>query len=86
MANAARRWGMRTYDFVGAVERLEAPAVVRLFESEIKACGFHVCVMAGLRIPGTARPELAVSNGLPTERFGLTTHENFSVMDPFPIA
>jgi len=84
MADAARQWGRRALDFVDAVERLNAPGVVRLFESEIKACGFHAYIMAGLPAPGTALPELTLANGWPSEWFDLYTRENFSALDPVP--
>ena len=42
VADAAREWGTRAFDFVDAGGRLSAPAVVKLFESEINARGFHV--------------------------------------------
>jgi hypothetical protein len=41
VADAAREWGTRAFDFVDAGGRLSAPAVVKLFESEINARGFH---------------------------------------------
>jgi LuxR family quorum sensing-dependent transcriptional regulator len=85
MVDAARQWGRRALDFVDAVERLNAPtSVIQLFESEIKACGFHAYIMAGLPAPGTALPELTVANGWPEEWFELYTRENFSAMDPVP--
>jgi LuxR family transcriptional regulator, quorum-sensing system regulator BjaR1 len=84
MVDAARQWGRRALDFVDAVERLSAPGVVKLFESEIKACGFHAYIMAGLPAPGTALPELTLANGWPAEWFELYTRENFSVLDPVP--
>jgi LuxR family quorum sensing-dependent transcriptional regulator len=84
MPDAARQWGRRALDFVDAVERLNAPGVVELFESEIKACGFHAYIMAGLPAPGTALPELTVANGWPAEWFELYTRENFSALDPVP--
>ena len=84
MPDAARQWGRRALDFVDAVERLNAPGLVKLFESEIKACGFHAYIMAGLPAPGTALPELTLANGWPAEWFELYTRENFSVLDPVP--
>lgn len=84
MADAARQWGRRALDFVDAVERLNAPGVIELFESEIRACGFHAYIMAGLPAPGTALPELTVANGWPMEWFELYTRENFSILDPVP--
>jgi LuxR family transcriptional regulator, quorum-sensing system regulator BjaR1 len=84
MADAARQWGRRALDFVDAVERLSGPGVIKLFESEIEACGFHAYIMAGLPVPGTALPELTVANGWPKEWFELYTRENFSVLDPVP--
>jgi LuxR family quorum sensing-dependent transcriptional regulator len=75
MADAARQWGRRALDFVDAVERLNAPGVVRLFESEI---------MAGLPAPGTALADLTLANGWPDEWFDLYTRENFSALDPVP--
>jgi LuxR family transcriptional regulator, quorum-sensing system regulator BjaR1 len=50
VANAARQWGTRAFDFVDAIERLNAPAVVKLFESEINACGFHAYLHPPLSI------------------------------------
>ena len=84
MADAARQWGRRALDFVDAVERLNAPGVVRLFESEIRACGFHAYIMAGLPAPGTALADLTLANGWPAEWFDLYTRENFSALDPVP--
>ena len=84
MPDAARQWGRRALDFVDAVERLNAPGVVQLFETEIKACGFHAYIMAGLPQPGTALPDLTVANGWPPEWFEVYTRENFSIMDPVP--
>jgi hypothetical protein len=49
--------GRRTLDFVDAVERLNAPDVVKLFESEINACGFHVY----LRPPFGARADAGLA-------------------------
>ncbi len=82
MADAARQWGRRALDFVDAVEHLSAPEVVKLFDSEIRACGFHAYIMAGLPAPGTALSDLTVANGWPAEWFD--TRENFSVIDPVP--
>ena len=84
MANVAQQWGRRALDFVDAVERLNAPGVIQLFEAEIKACGFHAYIMAGLPSPGTSLSDLTVANGWPPEWFELYTRENFSVMDPVP--
>ncbi len=84
MANAAQQWGRRALDFVDAVERLSAPEVIQLFEAEIKACGFHAYIMAGLPSPGTALPDLTVAHGWPPEWFEMYTRENFSAMDPVP--
>jgi len=84
MANVAQQWGRRALDFVDAVERLSAPGVIELFEAEIKACGFHAYIMAGLPSPGTSLSDLTVANGWPPEWFELYTRENFSVMDPVP--
>ena len=84
MANVAQQWGRRALDFVDAVERLSAPGVIELFEAEIKACGFHAYIMAGLPSPGTSLSDLTVANGWPPEWFELYTRENFSVMDPIP--
>ena len=56
----------------------------RLFEAEIKACGFHAYIMAGLPSPGTSLPDLTVANGWPPEWFEIYTRENFSAMDPVP--
>jgi LuxR family transcriptional regulator, quorum-sensing system regulator BjaR1 len=84
MADAAQRWGRRALDFVDAVERLSAPDVIQLFEAEIKACGFHAYIMAGLPSPGTSLSDLTVANGWPPEWFDIYTRENFSAMDPVP--
>ncbi|HLI99884.1 MAG TPA: LuxR family transcriptional regulator [Bradyrhizobium sp.] len=84
MADATRQWGRRALDFVDAVERLSAPGVVQLFENEIRACGFHAYIMAGLPQPGTALADLTVANGWPAEWFEVYTRENFSAMDPVP--
>jgi LuxR family quorum sensing-dependent transcriptional regulator len=84
MADAAQQWGRRALDFVDAVERLGAPDVIQMFEAEIKACGFHAYIMAGLPSPGTSLTDLTVANGWPPEWFEIYTRENFSVMDPVP--
>lgn len=82
MADAARQWGRRALDFVESVERLSVPGVVKLFESEVQACGFHAYIMAGLPAPGTALAERIVVNGWPAEWFELYTRENFIALDP----
>jgi len=84
MADAAQQWGRRALDFVDAVERLSAPAVIQLFETEIKACGFHAYIMAGLPSPGTSLSDLTVAHGWPPEWFEIYTRENFIAMDPIP--
>ena len=84
MADAAQQWGRRALDFVDAVERLDAFDVIQLFEAEIKACGFHAYIMAGLPSPGTSLSDLTVANGWPPEWFDIYTRENFSAMDPVP--
>lgn len=84
MPDAAQQWGRRALDFVDAVERLDAPEVIQMFEAEIKACGFHAYIMAGLPSPGTSLSDLTVANGWPPEWFEIYTRENFSVMDPVP--
>ena len=84
MANVTQQWGRRALDFVDAVERLSAPGVIQLFEAEIKACGFHAYIMAGLPSPGTSLSDLTVANGWPPEWFDIYTRENFSAMDPVP--
>ena len=84
MADAAQQWGRRALDFVDAVERLGAPDVIQMFEAEIKACGFHAYIMAGLPTPGTSLTDLTVANGWPPEWFEIYTRENFSIMDPVP--
>jgi LuxR family transcriptional regulator, quorum-sensing system regulator BjaR1 len=84
MPDAAQQWGRRALDFVDAVERLDAPEVIQVFESEIRACGFHAYIMAGLPSPGTSLSDLTVANGWPPEWFEIYTRENFSVMDPVP--
>jgi LuxR family quorum sensing-dependent transcriptional regulator len=84
MPDAAQRWGRRALDFVDAVERLGAPEIIQMFEAEIKACGFHSYIMAGLPSPGTSLSDLTVANGWPPEWFEIYTRENFSVMDPVP--
>lgn len=76
--------GRRALDFVDAVERLGAPDVIQLFEAEIRACGFHAYIMAGLPSPGTSLSDLTVANGWPPEWFEVYTRENFSAMDPVP--
>jgi LuxR family transcriptional regulator, quorum-sensing system regulator BjaR1 len=84
MADAARQWGRRALDFVDAVERLSAPGVVGLFESEINACGFHAYIMAGIPQPGTALADVTLANGWPREWFEVYTSENFVSVDPIP--
>jgi LuxR family quorum sensing-dependent transcriptional regulator len=84
MPDTAQQWGRRALDFVDAVERLGAPDIIQMFEAEIKACGFHAYIMAGLPSPGTSLSDLTVANGWPPEWFEIYTRENFSVMDPIP--
>jgi len=84
MADAARQWGRRALDFVDAVERLSAPGVVTLFESEIKACGFHAYIMAGIPQPGTALADVTLANGWPPEWFEVYTRDNLVAVDPVP--
>jgi LuxR family quorum sensing-dependent transcriptional regulator len=84
MAEAAQQWGRRALDFVDAVERLNAPDVIRMFEAEIMACGFHAYIMAGLPSPGSSLLDLTVANGWPPEWFDIYTRENFSSIDPIP--
>jgi LuxR family transcriptional regulator, quorum-sensing system regulator BjaR1 len=84
MPDAAQQWGRRALDFVDAVEQLDAPDVIQMFEAEIKACGFHAYIMAGLPSPGTSLTDLTVANGWPPEWFEIYTRENFSIMDPIP--
>jgi LuxR family transcriptional regulator, quorum-sensing system regulator BjaR1 len=84
MADAARQWGRRALDFVDAVEQLSSPGVVKLFESEINACGFHAYIMAGLPTPGAALPDLTLANGWPVGWFELYSRENFIALDPVP--
>jgi LuxR family quorum sensing-dependent transcriptional regulator len=84
MADAAQQWGRRALDFVDAVERLGAPDVIQLFEAEIKACGFHAYIMAGLPTPGTPLSDVTLAHGWPPEWFEIYTRENFSAMDPVP--
>ncbi|MGO8911692.1 MAG: LuxR family transcriptional regulator [Bradyrhizobium sp.] len=84
MANAAQQWGRRALDFVDAVERLGAPDVIQMFEAEIKACGFHAYIMAGLPSPGTSLSDLTVAHGWPPEWFEMYTRENYSAIDPVP--
>jgi LuxR family quorum sensing-dependent transcriptional regulator len=81
MPDAAQQWGRRALDFVDAVEQLDAPDVIQMFEAEIKACGFHAYIMAGLPSPGTSLTDLTVANGWPPEWFEIYTRENFSIMD-----
>jgi LuxR family quorum sensing-dependent transcriptional regulator len=84
MAEAAQQWGRRALDFVDAVERLDVPDVIRMFEAEIRACGFHAYIMAGLPSPGSSLSDLTVANGWPPEWFDIYTRENFSAIDPVP--
>jgi len=84
MADSTRHWGRRALDFVDAVEKLSAPGVVRLFESEIKACGFHAYIMAGIPQAGTALADVTLANGWPREWFEVYARENFVAIDPIP--
>ena len=84
MADSTRHWGRRALDFVDAVEKLSAPGVVRLFESEIKACGFHAYIIADIPQPGTALADVTLANGWPREWFEVYTRENFVAIDPIP--
>jgi hypothetical protein len=78
MPDAAQQWGRRALDFVDAVERLGAPDIIQMFEAEIKACGFHAYIMAGLPSPGASLSDLTVANGWPPEWFEIYTRENFT--------
>jgi LuxR family transcriptional regulator, quorum-sensing system regulator BjaR1 len=82
MADAAQQWGRRALDFVDAVEKLNAPNVVELFGTEIKACGFHAYIMAGLPRPGTAITDHTLTHNWPQEWFEIYARENFSLIDP----
>jgi LuxR family quorum sensing-dependent transcriptional regulator len=81
---ASHQWGKRSLNFVDAVERLAAPDIIRMFEIEIAACGFHAYIMAGLPSPGTSLTDLTVAHGWPAEWFEIYTRENFSLVDPVP--
>jgi hypothetical protein len=84
MANVAQQWGRRALDFVDAVERLSAPGVIRLFETEIRACGFRAYIMAGL--PLAIHSSDAIQRRLaraffrrPTEAANTVNHGSFHV-------
>jgi LuxR family quorum sensing-dependent transcriptional regulator len=81
---ASQDWGRRALDFVDAVERLPAPDVIRMFENQIAACGFHAYIMAGLPAPDTSLADLTIANGWPEEWFEIYTREDFSTVDPVP--
>ena len=81
---ASHDWRRRALDFVDAVDRMSAPDVVRMFETQIAACGFHAYIMAGLPVPETSLAELTLANGWPAEWFAIYTRENFSTVDPVP--
>lgn len=81
---ASHDWGRRALEFVDAVDRLSAPEVVRAFETQIAACGFHAYIMAGLPAPGASLADLTIANGWPAEWFEIYTRENFSAVDPVP--
>jgi LuxR family transcriptional regulator, quorum-sensing system regulator BjaR1 len=82
MADAARQWGKRALEFVDAVEKLNAPAVVELFGAEIQAYGFNAYIMAGLPRPGAAITDLALTHNWPQEWFETYARENFGLNDP----
>ncbi len=82
MADATRQWGRRALDFVDAVENLNASGVVRLFENEIRACGFHAYIMAEIPQPGTALADVTLANGWPREWFDIYSRENLVAVDP----
>jgi LuxR family transcriptional regulator, quorum-sensing system regulator BjaR1 len=82
MADTSREWGRRVLDFVDAVEKLAAPGVIRLFETEIRACGFHAYIMTEIPQPGVALADVTLANGWPQEWFDIYTHENFVAVDP----
>jgi len=77
-------WGRRALEFVDAVERLDAPALIRQFESVIASCGFTAYIMAGLPAPNAGLPELTLANGWPREWFELYVRDNYSAIDPIP--
>lgn len=77
-------WGRLALDFVDAAERLDAPALIRRFETMIASCGYSAYIMAGLPSRGTALPDLTLANGWPREWFDLYVSENYSAVDPVP--
>lgn len=77
-------WGKRALEFVDAVERLDAPALISRFESLIASCGFTAYIMAGLPSRNAKLPELTLANGWPRDWFDLYVSENFSAVDPVP--
>jgi len=77
-------WGKRALEFVDAVEGLDAPALIRQFESLIASCGFSAYIMAGLPSRKAALPELTLANGWPREWFELYVRDNYSAIDPIP--
>ena len=82
MADATQQWGRRALDFVDAVEKLSACGVIRLFETEIRACGFHAYIMAEIPQPGIALADVTLASGWPREWFELYSRENFALVDP----
>lgn len=77
-----QHWGRRALDFVDAADRLDTPAILRLFESQIADCGFNTYMMAALPVPGVALESLVVAHGWPPEWGEIYLRENFSAVDP----
>jgi LuxR family quorum sensing-dependent transcriptional regulator len=84
VADAAQLWGRRALDFVDAVERVGIPDVVQRFEAEVKSCGFHAYIIAGLPSPGTSLSDLTLAHGWPPQWFELYARENYCAIDPVP--
>jgi LuxR family quorum sensing-dependent transcriptional regulator len=82
--SADNQWGRRALEFVDAVEHLDAPSVLQMFETEIAACGFQAYIMATLPVLGATLPEITVANGWPVEWHDLYIRENFTQHDPIP--
>jgi LuxR family transcriptional regulator, quorum-sensing system regulator BjaR1 len=75
-------WGRRALDFVDAANRLDSPAILRLFETQLAGCGFTSYMMAALPVPGVSLEALVVANGWPAGWTEIYVRENFSAVDP----
>ncbi|ABD05129.1 transcriptional regulator, LuxR family [Rhodopseudomonas palustris HaA2] len=84
LAGESHLWGRRALEFVDAADRLDAPSLVRQFESHIASAGFSAYIMAALPAPGAGLAELTLANGWPRGWFELYVGRNYMAVDPVP--